>query len=67
MKETINLELDKYESRIVVNALNILRNQEKLEGNDTIVIEEMLFKVIDAISKKKGLVRSLKFVDSTKY
>jgi len=54
------LELDKYELGILINALNEFRNKLIKEQRETEPVDEVLLKAIDAPSKKKILIRSLK-------
>lgn len=54
MKESFKiLELDKYELGIIINALNDLRNKLIHDQKDTMVIDEVLLKVLDAPEKKR--------------
>lgn len=54
MKDQVRLiELDSYEHGILINALNEFRNINLEQDKDTVVIEELLLKIIDAPIKKK--------------
>ncbi len=51
MKE--KLELDKYEVGIIINALNVLRNNQIVEEKPTDAIDELLMKLFPIYEKKK--------------
>ena len=51
MKE--KLELDKYEVGIIINALNVLRNNQLVEEKPTDAIDELLMKLFPIYEKKK--------------
>ncbi len=54
MKEEVKvLLLDKYEVRLVVNALNEIRNKQIAKDEDTSFIDEVLIRIIDTPFKKK--------------
>ena len=53
MKEVKVLELDKYELGIIINALNKLRNSLLEIDEDTICVDELLLKVLDAPDKRR--------------
>lgn len=53
MKEVKVLELDKYELGIIINALNELRNSLLELDEDTICVDELLLKVLDAPDKRR--------------
>lgn len=56
MKEEIKvLELDKYEMNLLINALNEFRNKTISEKGEIDHIDDLLLKLIDAPSKKRGL------------
>ncbi len=50
--EKIDIVLDDYERRIIVNSLNQMRNQLKIEGRYTDAADELMLKLIDAKPKK---------------
>ena len=47
------LTLDRYEHGVVINALNEMRNDLLEEERPTDILDEDLFKVIDAPTKKE--------------
>ena len=47
------LTLDRYEHGVVINALNEMRNDLLEEERPTDILDEVLFKVIDAPTKKE--------------
>ena len=52
------LTLDKYEHRVVINALNEMRNDLIGENRPTDAVDDVLLKAIDAPTKKvRGKVR----------
>ena len=51
MKE--KLELDKYEVGIIINALNVLRNNQIVEEKPTDAIDELLMKLFPIYEKKQ--------------
>jgi len=58
MKDVKVIELDKYEYGILINALNEYRNKLLIEEKDTIDIEELLLKILDAPSKRRMFKRA---------
>ena len=50
------LELDRYEHGVVINALNEMRNDLIGESRPTDIVDELLLKTIDALTKK-GKIR----------
>ena len=46
------LTLDRYEHGVVINALNEMRNDLIEEDRPTDIVDEVLFKTIDAPTKK---------------
>ena len=55
MKEVVKvLELDKYEIGIVINALNEFRNMLLQQNKETLAVDEVLLKVLDAPEKKRS-------------
>ena len=57
------LELDKYELGIIINALNELRNKLIQEQRETVAVDEVLLKALDAPEKKRYFHRD-RFADS---
>lgn len=51
MKE--KMELDKYEIGIIINALNVLRNNQIAEEKPTDAIDDLLMKIFPIYEKKK--------------
>ena len=47
MRRTRRLELDEYEQGILLNALNLLRNQQIRESRPTEPIDELILKIIE--------------------
>lgn len=47
------LTLDRYEHGVVINALNEMRNDLLEEERPTDILDEVLLKVIDALTKKE--------------
>ena len=59
MKEILKIiEVDKTEYGILINALNEFRNKLIREEQDTIVVDDLLLKVLDAPEKKRDLLKS---------
>ena len=58
MKEVKVLELDKYELGIIINALNELRNSLLELDEDTICVDELLLKVLDAPDKRRMFAKN---------
>ena len=52
MKNTLILNMDSYEQRVIVNALNQMRTNLIKEEQDTSPVDEILLKVIDAPYKE---------------
>ena len=48
----IKVNMDKYELRIIINALNEFRNKLIRENRETDAIDELLLKYIDILEKK---------------
>ena len=47
MRKTWKLEIDEYEEGIIINALNLLRNQQLREKRPTDPIDDLLMKIIE--------------------
>ena len=47
MRKTRKLEIDEYEQGILINALNLLRNQQIRERRPTDPIDELIIKIIE--------------------
>lgn len=59
MKEILRiLELNSFDYGIIINALNEFRNKLIREEQDTIVVDDLLLKVLDAPEKKRDLLKS---------
>ena len=55
MKEVIyTLRLDKYDYGLILNTLNEKRNDLLNQGHETVMIDNVLLKVINAHEKRKG-------------
>lgn len=65
MKE--KLELDKYEIGIIINALNVLRNNQIVEEKPTDAIDELLMKLFPIYEKKNKHVKCLRIDNSGRY
>ena len=57
MEKKYRLELDGYEYRIVVNALNDLRNSLIQQGRYTDAVDDLMIKVIDTKPKRKWFTK----------
>lgn len=57
MKKKYCLELDGYEYRIVVNALNDLRNSLIQQGLYTDAVDDLMIKTIDTKPKRKWFAK----------
>lgn len=67
MEDVKVLELDQYELKTIINALNEMRTQLIKEERPTDVINELLLKVIDAPLKKKALTKVLRRDSARRY
>ena len=47
MRKTKKLEIDEYEQGILINALNLLRNQQIRERRPTEPVDELIMKIIE--------------------
>jgi 3-deoxy-D-manno-octulosonic acid (KDO) 8-phosphate synthase len=47
MHRTRKLEIDEYEQGILINALNLLRNQQLRDSRPTDPIDELIMKIIE--------------------
>jgi hypothetical protein len=47
MRKTKKLEIDEYEQGILINALNLLRNQHIRERRPTDPVDELIMKIIE--------------------
>ena len=61
MKGTRKLEIDEYEQGILINALNLLRNQQIRESRPTDPIDDLIMKIIE--QGPKNLMVAEKGVD----
>ena len=57
MEKKYCLELDCYEYRIVINALNDLRNSLIQQGRYTDAVDDLMIKVIDTKPKRKWFTK----------
>lgn len=57
MERKYCLELDNYEYRIVVNALNDLRNTLIQQGRYTDAVDDIMIKIIDTKPKRKWFAK----------
>ena len=58
MEEKYILEFDRYERGITLNALNHLRNKLLEDGIDTNTVDDLILKILDTPSKKRGFTLS---------
>ena len=58
MEEKYILEFDRYERGITLNALNHLRNKLLEDGIDTDTVDDLILKILDTTSKKRGFTLS---------
>ncbi len=54
MEETRTVDLDIYDFKLVINALNEFRNKKLAENVDTEIIDELIKKILDAPLKRKA-------------
>ena len=47
MRKTKKLEIDEYEQGILINALNLLRNQQIRERRPTDPVDELIMRIIE--------------------
>ena len=52
MEETRVIKLDKYDYKLIINALNEFRNMKIKENIDTEIIDDLLMKLFDAPVEK---------------
>ena len=52
MHRTRKLEIDEYEQGILINALNLLRNQQLRDNRPTDPIDELIMKIIEQGPRK---------------
>ena len=57
-EEKYILEFDRYERGITLNALNHLRNKLLEDGIDTDTVDDLILKILDTPSKKRGFTLS---------
>lgn len=55
MEETRVIKLDKYDYKLIINALNEFRNMKIKEDIDTEIIDDLLMKLFDAPVEKARL------------
>ena len=65
MKE--KMELDKYEIGIIINALNVLRNNQITEEKPTDAIDELLMKIFPLYEKKNKHVKWLRIDNGIRF
>ena len=58
MEEKYILEFDRYERGITLNALNHLRNKLLEDVIDTDTVDDLILKILDTPSKKRGFTLS---------
>lgn len=52
MEETRTITVDKYDYKLMINALNEFRNTKLQENIDTSIIDELIIKLLNAPTKK---------------
>ena len=57
MEKKYCLELDDYENRIVISALNDLRNSLIQQGRYTDAVDDIMIKIIDTKPKRKWFTK----------
>lgn len=63
MEETRVIKLDKYDYKLIINALNEFRNMKIKENIDTEIIDDLLMKIFDApIEKSK--IRKERYINA---
>ena len=62
MEKKYCLELDDYEYRIVISALNDLRNSLIQQGRYTDAVDDIMIKIIDTKPKRKWFTKGLAHV-----
>lgn len=55
MEETRTITLDKYDYKLIINALNEFRNIKLKENIDTEIIDKLIMNLIHAPTNKKAL------------
>ena len=65
MKE--KMELDKYEIGIIINALNVLRNNQIAEETPTDAIDDLLMNIFQIYEKKNKQVKCLRIDNGRRY
>ena len=63
MEETRVIKLDKYDYKLIINALNEFRNLKIKEDVDTEIIDELLMKLFDA-PLEKSKVRGERYISA---
>lgn len=65
MEETRTIILDKYDYKLIINALNEFRNTKLQENIDTEIIDKLIMNLLNAPINKKSL--SLNKISKGKY
>ena len=55
MEETRTITLDKYDYKLIINALNEFRNAKLQENIDTEIIDKLIMNLLHAPTNKKAL------------
>lgn len=55
MEETRTITLDKYDYKLIINALNEFRNAKLQENVDTEIIDKLIMNLLHAPTNKKAL------------
>lgn len=63
MEETRVIKLDKYDYKLIINALNEFRNMKIKENIDTEIIDDLLMKLFDA-PVEKSKIRGERYINA---
>lgn len=63
MEETRVIKLDKYDYKLIINALNEFRNMKIKEDIDTEIIDDLLMKLFDA-PVEKSKIRGERYISA---
>ncbi len=63
MEETRVIKLDKYDYKLIINALNEFRNMKIKENIDTEIIDDLLMKLFDA-PVEKSKIRGERYISA---
>ena len=63
LEETRVIKLDKYDYKLIINALNEFRNMKIKENIDTEIIDDLLMKLFDA-PVEKSKIRGERYISA---